>query len=98
MYISPDPFVGVIYRNFDGLGSGCRRIVQYTDHMLGNMLAVGTAPGAGNRSHIADILSAVDKEVSRLKLCCVCIQKFLPTLIQIGIINPPRDTTHWGKL
>ena len=50
-------------------------MVQYTENMLGDMLAVGTAPGAGNRSHIADILSAVDKEVSRPKLRCAHILK-----------------------
>ena len=46
-----------------GMGAGCRRIEQYNDDMLKYMLAVGSAPGAGNRSHIADVLTGVDKEI-----------------------------------
>ena len=38
---------------------------QYAPEMLRYMLDVGCAPGAGNRSHIADVLSAVGKEIRR---------------------------------
>ena len=34
--------------------------------MLSHMLAVGSAPGAGNRSHIGDVLCVVDRELSRI--------------------------------
>ena len=36
---------------------------KYNDDMLRYMLAVGSAPGAGNRSHIAGVLTGVDKEI-----------------------------------
>ena len=53
-------------RNSDGIGAGRRRIEQYNDERLTHMLAVGTAPGAGNRSHIADVLACVDNEIRRV--------------------------------
>ena len=53
-------------RNNGGIGAGCRRIEQYNDERLTHMLAVGTAPGAGNRSHIADVLACVDNEIRRV--------------------------------
>ena len=40
----------------------CRRLEQYSEHMLEHMLAVGSAPGCGNRPHMADVLSHVDKD------------------------------------
>ena len=52
--------------NSDGIGAGRRRVEQYEDEMLSHMLAVGTAPGGGNRSHMADVLSCVDKELRQL--------------------------------
>ena len=39
---------------------------QYTDDMSEHMVSVGTAPGGGNRSHMAGALSHVDKEICRL--------------------------------
>ena len=44
---------------------GRRRLEQYEGEMLKYMMAVGCAPGEANRSHIADALSAVDKEIKR---------------------------------
>lgn len=48
------------------MGAECRRLEQYADGMLAYMLAVGSAPGAGNRSHISDVLSAVGKEIHQV--------------------------------
>ena len=39
---------------------------QYTDNMLEHMLAVGTAPGGDNRSHMAAVFSHVGKDIQRL--------------------------------
>ena len=52
--------------NSDGIGAGCRRVEQYEDEMLTHMLAVGAAPGGGNRSHMADALSCAGKELRQL--------------------------------
>ena len=49
----------------DGMGTGCRGVDQYECEMIKYMLALGCAPGAPGRSHIADVLSAVDKELKQ---------------------------------
>ena len=55
-------------RNVDGIGSGCRRMEQYSEDMIAHMLAVGSSPGAGNRSHISDALSEVCKGANRITM------------------------------
>ena len=50
----------------DGIGGTSRRMRQYEDEMLEHMLDAGTAPGGGNRSHLVDALSHMDKEMRQL--------------------------------
>ena len=47
------------------MGGGCRRLEQYSEHMIERMMAVGSAPGGGNRSHMADVLPHVDMDIKR---------------------------------
>ena len=39
---------------------------QYEEEMLDHMLTVGTAPGGGNRSHLAEALSHSGKDIGKL--------------------------------
>ena len=59
--------IGIWYGNgrIDGMCVGCRSLDQYEGGMLKYMLAVGCPPGAASRSHIADVLIAVGKEIKR---------------------------------
>lgn len=54
--------------NIDGIGAGRRRMEQYNEDMVAHVLDFGDAPGAGKRSHIPDVSSAVDKEVGRITM------------------------------
>ena len=87
------------------MGAGCRRVEQYNDDMLRYILAVGAAPGAGNRSHIADVPSGVDKEIHQGKCVCTwglrcsvkaCFNQYLvyPSYPRISIWQS-LDTFRW---
>ena len=82
---------------YDGIFGGFRRVEQYTDNMLGRMLAAGAAPGGGNRSQVAAVFAHVGKEIHRLQFPLCTELTVLLYSIFIAILFSISARVTWAE-